>query len=65
MPPSLDLTTLLLLIPFQLKKTPYNVTEVTQLVKEMKEGKIEQSLSLEKLAKVAQFSLAKVVIIGA
>ena len=53
MPPSLDLTTLSLLIPFQLKKTPYNVTEVTQLVKEMKEGKIEQSLGLEKLAKAA------------
>ena len=64
-PPSLDITTPSLIIPLQPRKTPRNVVEVTRLVQEIIEGKIEQSLGIEKLAKATQFSLAKVVIIEA
>ena len=54
-----------MVIPLQPGKTPYNVAEVTRLVQEIKAGKIEQSLGIEKLAKATQFSLAKVVVIEA
>jgi hypothetical protein len=47
------------------RKTPYNVIEVTGLVQEITDGKIQQSLGIKKLATATQSSLAKVVVIEA
>ena len=64
-PLSLDITTLSLVIPIRLGKTPYNVAEVTYLVKQIKDRKIDQSVRLKKLAKATQFFLAKVIVVQA
>jgi hypothetical protein len=62
-PPSTDLTTPSLVVPLHHSKTPANVAEVGRLLQGIRNGDIEQSLGLEKLAKVAEFSLAKIVIV--
>ena len=62
-PLSLDITTLSLVIPIRLGKTPYNVAEATYLVKQIKDRKIDQSVRLKKLAKATQFFLAKVIVV--
>ena len=64
-PPPLNTTTPSLVILLRPGKTPYNVAEVTRLVQEIMDGKIEQSLGIEKLAKATQFLLAKVVVVEA
>ena len=64
-PPPLNTTTPSLVVPLRPGKTPYNVAKVTQLVQELKDREIKQSLAIEKLVKAAQFSLAKVVVVQA
>jgi hypothetical protein len=58
-----ELTTPSLVVPLQLSKTPYNVTGVTALLDKIKDGKVDTMVGLEKLAKVAEFSLAKVIVV--
>jgi hypothetical protein len=62
-PLPINITTPALIVPLQLGKTPHNVAEVSWLLQSIKDGNIEQSLGLDKLAKVAQFSLAKIVVV--
>lgn len=54
-----------MVILLQSGKIPYNIVEISRLVQELKDRKIEQSLAIEKLAKAIQFLLAKVVVIEA
>ena len=61
--PLSEFTTLSLVMPLQLSKTPHNVTEVAALLNKIKDRKIKVIIGLEKLAKVAEFSLAKVTVV--
>ena len=62
-PVSTDLTTPSLVVPLHLSKTPANIVEVRRLLQGIRNKDIDQSLGLKKLAKVAEFSLAKIVVI--
>jgi hypothetical protein len=46
----------------QVSKTPYNVTKVNSLLINIKDKKVNIATGLEKLAKVAEFFLAKVTV---
>jgi hypothetical protein len=52
-----------LVIPLQVSKTPYNVTKVNSLLINIKDKKVNIATGLKKLAKVAEFSLAKVTVV--